>query len=426
MLRTLSRISVLCVVVAGTTGTTTGCDDNTLGQPKDSSAPPQLVHALIQDARYFLGFPNRGSSLDILDNNNTRKCTIEQPAPAQLDTCINEFLVDQIAPDVHCLSSGLCNDPLKIPSTGVPVPLPLALLGANPDMRDPGGGVQVRLIFDKVLDNSIEKVMMDPTKAPGTTNTYVIMPGLVELDGPSGKVDSVIYLEQGGSSEFSADLELVPLGPAIVIKPTASLDAATTYTIKILNPSAIKDREGNAAVALGGGALPTSLSFTTEGLTPASAGNFPSDAAGGNGFDFPDFTAADVSINPNDVIQISFFEPFAGDSATVAVKSGCTGAHPVAYSERGNDSASCSKADPGGYPVLDVFNGTTSDVATAQPDPNGWPAGTCTLTLTVADSHGTSTFTEDITFTVSGAPEIDPTVDPNIVSQHVMPAQCAM
>src|SRR6478736_1350173 len=109
MLRTLSRISVLCIVIAGSAGTTTGCDDNTAGQPKESSAPPQLVHALVQDARYFLAYPNRGSSLDILDDNAMRACTISckgncptdpttKQAPAQLDTCINEFLVDQVAP----------------------------------------------------------------------------------------------------------------------------------------------------------------------------------------------------------------------------------------------------------------------------------------------------------------------------------------
>jgi hypothetical protein len=424
-MRTLSRISVLCVVIAGSAGTTTGCDSNTSGQPSDSTAPPQLVHALVQDARYFLAFPNRGSSLDVLDNNNTRNCTIEQPAPMQLDTCINEFLVDQLAPDVHCLASGVCTDPLKIPSTGVPVPLPLALLGAAPDMRDPGGGIQIRLVFDKVLDNSIETVTMDPTKAPGKTDTYTIMPGLIELDDGAGMpVKSVFYYDNGGSPQYSADLELVPLGPAIVIKPTASLDAATKYTVKILNPGAIKDRQGNAAVALGGGALPASLSFTTEDLTPANAGAFPSDAKGGNGFDFPDFTAKDVSITPNEVIQISFFEAFAGDSATVTVKSGCTGAKPIAYSERGNDATMCTKADPGGYPVLDVVNSDTGVVTTGVPV--DWPAGTCTLTITVPDINGKSTFTADYTFTVAGSDATDPMMDPNIASQHVTPAQCAM
>ncbi len=436
-MRMLSRPCVLLVVVAGSVGTTTGCDDNTTGQPHDSAAPPQLVHALVQDARYFLAFPNRGSSLDILDDNATRSCTISckgncpadpttRKAPAQLDTCINEFLVDQLAPDVHCLDAGVCADPLKIPSSGVPVPGSLTLLGAKPDARDPGGGVQIRLVFDKVLDNSIESVTPNGSTTPGATNTYTLLAGLVELDDEAGKpVKTVQYYDNGGSPAYSADLELVPLGPAIVLKPTAPLDAATTYTVRILAAGAIKDREGNAAVALGGGALPTSLAFTTEALTPTNAGAFRSDAAGGNGFDFPDFTAAGATIAPNDVVQIGFFEAFAGDSATVTVKSGCAGAKPIAYSERGNDATMCTRADPGGYPVLDVVNSDSGGVASGKPV--DWPMGDCTLTITVPDLAGRGRpYSADYTFTVAGADQTDPMADPNIASQHVTPAECAM
>src|SRR5262249_22558661 len=157
-----------------------------------TAAPPQLVHALVQDARYLLAFPNRGSSLDILDNYQPASCT------KAIDTCINEFLVDQLAPDVSCTDAGVCGDPLKIPSTGVPVPLGAPLLGVAPDMRDPGGGIQVRLVFDKVLDSSIEMVTMDPTKAPGKTNTYTLMPGLISLlDQSMMEVPSVTYYDNG-------------------------------------------------------------------------------------------------------------------------------------------------------------------------------------------------------------------------------------
>ncbi len=435
-MRTLTRIGVLCVVVAGTAATTTGCDDNTTGQPKDSSAPPRLVHVLVQDARYFLAYPNRGSALDLLDNNEVRACTISckgncpadpatHKAPAQLDTCINEFLVDQLAPDVHCLDTGVCADPLKIPPTGVPVPASLTLLGAKPDSRDPGGGVQVRLVFDKVLDDSIESVTPSGSMTPGATNTYALVPGLLDLVDQAGKsVPSIMYYDNGGSSEFSADFELVPLGPALVIKPKQPLDAATTYTVKILNPGAIKDREGNAAVGLGGAALPASLAFKTEELTPTNAGAFPSDAAGGNGFDFPDFTAAAVNLTPNEVIQIGFFEAFAGDVATVTVKSGCAGARPIAYSERGNDTTACTKQDPGGYPVLDVVNSDTGAVASGKPV--DWPMGDCTLTITVPDINGRSMYTADYSFTVAGSDAMDPMADPNIASQHVTPAECGL
>jgi hypothetical protein len=84
----------------------------------------------------------------------------------------------------------------------------------------------------------------------------------------------------------------------------------------------------------------------------------------------------------------------------------------------------CTKADPGGYPVLDVVNSDTGAVATGQPV--DWPAGTCTLTISVPDLAGKSTFSADYTFTVAGSDETDPMADPNIASQHVTPAQCAM
>ena len=436
-------------VVAGALVGVAGCDNVTAGQSSDSKAPPQLVHVMVQDARYLLSWPNRGSALDVLDNAPSRACSISckgncpadpgKTAPAQLDTCINEFLVDQVAPDVHCLDTGVCTDPLKIPSTGVPVPLPDTFLGIPLSNADPGGGVAIRLVFDKVLDNSIEMVTPSGSMTPGATNKYSLVPGIIELDDGAGMpVDSLMYYDNGGSFEFSADVELVPLGPAIVIKPKSSLLAATTYTVKFLKPEALKDREGTAAVALGGGALPASVKFTTESLTSCPAGTPPAVEAtfgpGGVGaclFDYPNFLDADPAmppeITPNEVIQISYFEPFAGDSTTVTVVSGCTGAHPVAYSDRGNDTTMCTKADPGGYPILDIYNGTTSDVTTAQPDPNGWPMGDCKLHISVPSIDGMGPPSEmDLEFTVAGTPETDPMVDPNIESQHVMPAECAM
>jgi hypothetical protein len=424
-------VGLLGLLAGGLVGTA-GCDDITAGQSSDSNAPPQLAHILLQDARYVLAFPNRASSLDILDNNPfpNRTCTIEckgncpgdanNPAPAQLDTCVSEYLVDQVAPDVSCQSTGLCADPLKIPASGVPVPLGLVNIGIGPDMRDPGGGFQVRLVFDKVLDSSIEMVVQDPTKAPGKTFTYTLMPGIVELDDEAGKaVPAGYYLDNGGSPNFSSDLELVPLGPALVIKTKVSLDAATTYTVKIGNPGVIKDRQGNAAVGLGGGALGTSFKFKTEDLTPAVAGAF------GSGIDFPDFTMSPTTITPTDVIQIGFYETAAGDTATVAFTKAPAGAKGIAWSDRGADPTMCLAptaagfGDPGTI-LVDVFNGSTADITTAAPVP--WPAGDYTFTLTVKDINGKSTFTSDpMSFTVAG---MDDPMDPNLEANHIMPSEC--
>jgi hypothetical protein len=412
-------------------GAAAGCDDLSAGQPTDPPGAPQLVHVLVQDARYLLSFPNRGSAVDLLDNDPFagRACTIEckgncpgdatGPGPAQLDTCVTEWLVDQIAPDVSCQASGVCADPLKVPSTGVPVPLPMGVIGLGADMRDPGGGIQIRLVFDKVIDSSIETVVQDTTQAPGKTITYQVAPGIVELDDEAGQaVPSGIYLDNGGSPEFSSDLELVPLGPAVVIKPKVILDAHTRYTIKIGNPGAIKDRKGQAAVGLNGAALPTSLSFTTEDLTPAVAGAF------GSGIDFPDFSTAPTMVTPNEVIQIGFYENAAGDTATVDFTQAPAGVKPIVFSDRGSDASACTKAEPGNF-LLDIVNSDSGDLATAMPA--DWPAGDYTFTLTVKDINGKTTFTSDpLSFTVDGADETDPDVDPNIAAAHLTPAQCAM
>jgi hypothetical protein len=404
-----------------------GCDNVTAGQTTDTSAPPQLQHVLVQDARYLVRWPNRASSVDLIDNNATRSCTITQaaagPKTPQLDTCLNEFLVDQVAPDVHCLASGVCNDPFKVPATGVPVPLSADLLTGADDLRDPGGGIQIRFVFDKVLDNSIEMITMDPTKAPGSTNTYALMPGIVELDDESGMpVKSKQYYDNGGSFQYSADLELVPLGPAIVIKPTTYLDPATTYTVKILNGAALKDREGNAATGLGGGALPATLKFKTEDLTASADGVFGIDV-----YDYPDFSAM-PTITPNEVIQMTYFGNIAGDTAVITVTTAPAGAKPIAYSERFNDPTACPKAatgDPSGF-ILDITNTDTGDINTGVPAE--WPAGDYTLHVAVKDINGKSAAAErDISFTVDPMGETtDPMMDPNIQSEHVTPAQCAM
>src|SRR5438270_10897576 len=111
-----------------------------------------------------------------------------------------------------------------------------------------------------------------------------------------------------------------------------------------------------------------------------------------------------ATIAPNEVVQVGFFEPFAGDTATVTVKSGCTGAEPIAYSDRGNAPAMCTKSDPGGYPILDIFNSTTGVVATGMPV--DWPMGDCTLTVTVPSIDGSgAAYTADYTFTVMGTDE---------------------
>jgi len=78
---------------------------------------------------------------------------------------------------------------------------------------------------------------------------------------------------------------------------------------------------------------------------------------------------------------------------------------------------------PGGYGMTDAA--VTGPIVGIGTSPDGG-AGHVTGYVTVPDINGKSMFTEDISFTVSGMDETDPMVDPNIESQHVMPAECAM
>jgi len=52
--------------------------------------------------------------------------------------------------------------------------------------------------------------------------------------------------------------------------------------------------------------------------------------------------------------------------------------------------------------------------------------GPCTLTLTVPDRNGASTYKADYSFNVAGADQTDPKIDANIAPQHVTPAECVM
>ena len=299
----------------------------------------------------------------------------------------------------------MCNDALKVPATGVPVPASLTLLGATPDSRDPGGGVQIRLVFDKVLDDSIETISPSGSTTPGLTNQYSLVPGLVELDDDAGKpVRQHHVLRQRRLAQYSADVELVPLGPAIVIKPTAPLAAATTYTIKLASAERAQGSRGPPPPSRSAAArCRRRSSFTTEALTPASGGAFPSDSRRRQRLRLSRLQRRRRrSIAPNEVLQVGFFEAFAGDSATVTVKSGCTGAKPIAYSERGADASMCTKADPGGYPVLDVVNSDSGSRRHRQ-------AGRLADGRLHADPHrpgaagNGAPYSADYSFTVSGA-----------------------
>ena len=125
------------------------CDD-TAGQPSEPTTPPRLSRITIQDVRALLGNPSpvtgfvqRNSVVDLLDTAAPQACSDTQPCVGQLPDRLHRagLLVQQ----------RLCPDPLRVPSTGVPLSVPVV-----PTRGDAGSGMAIRIVFDKLLGSAIE------------------------------------------------------------------------------------------------------------------------------------------------------------------------------------------------------------------------------------------------------------------------------
>lgn len=378
-----------------------GCDDVTTGQTPEKKGPPALIRVLVQDAWARARYPNRSSVVDLIDNAAPVACSPTNP-------CSTEFSINYGPPGVECSSStgdGVCSNPFQVPASGVPLALPWA--GAPP-MRDAGSGKQIRIVFDKKLDPApIEMVKIDPNGKPGSNATYTMTPGILELVDDKGmEVKSTTYYDIAGSPFYTSDLEIEPLGPALVIKPTV-LAPASTYTIK-LTTAKLKDSQGNSPVDKAGAALPAvySVTFKTEGLTSSAAA----------GTDFPDFSdpAKPPTILPNQVLQFGFWAPVKGDAVTDLKVTGPAN-KAIAYSDRGADATMCTKAATTG-PMVDVANSDGMGL------PADWAPGDYTISFTVEAAEGGAKATQsEVKFKVAGA--ADPK-DANGYQSHVTPAQC--
>jgi hypothetical protein len=426
-------VGLLSMMAGGFVGAA-GCSDITAGQPTDPTTPPMLVHITIQDAVMAGGTSvQRTSVTDLLDKNPPIACSDELP-------CLTQFIEAFHAPDFSCSCAdpdtgfcgegmmGTCNDPLLPPASGIPIfASTLAVAG---DPGDAGSGEQIRFVFSKVLSNSIETVMMDPKQAPGATDTYVLAPGIIELDDAKGMaVPSVTLYDNGGTPGLAgntpSDLIQAPLGPAIVLKPMAQLDPKTTYTLK-LNTAMIKDRAGQGPVDVAGNALPGTytITFTTEDITRRSRTSYP------RTFPVPDAMTTAAKIAPNEDITFAFWS--AVDPATAMIVAadtmGPAGFDPTKvefYQSQGPDATMC---------MAGAMSGPTGSLRMVYTDggmprmPVDWPVGNYSLHFTVQDRHHISTFDSNsigkpVQFTVVG-PNADPTVSTHTRDQQVTPEQC--
>jgi hypothetical protein len=383
---------VCCVVlVAGTAAVTTGCDDLSSGHVGDPSGPVRLIKVLVQDSNYVGGPPSqRAGIVDLLDKAPPPTCS-------DINPCVNQFLVAQTTPPLECSDpqGGVCVDPLAIPQAGVPLN---------------AGATNIRLVFNKLLDNSIEQVTVDPNGAPTGSAPYKLVAGIVELIGPTGQpvAGTTAYWDASGSPDFTSDVILIPFGPAIVITP-GSLDPSTKYTIRI-HPPMIKDRKGNPAATVDGAALadPTDFVFTTEPITPNAD------------LSFPDFTKSPTTIAPDEVLQFAFWETLDEKTVTVTATgpAGFVPAQVEVFADRGGDPKACAAGENDA--LLD-FVYTTGAAAARMPA--DWPAGDYTLSFTVKDTGGAATYTSPtLHFTVAG--NAGGAGDANSFANHVTPEQC--
>ncbi len=348
----------------------TGCDDNHTGQLKDPSGPVQLVRIMVQDSQPF---GVRGVAMDLLDTPGSTYSTAV--ACSDIDPCLPQFVLAGANPDFSCTPAGTCNDPL---AAGV-APL------TPPESGAPGeaGGTQIRLVFNKLLPATIQAAQV------------------AELDDAAGnKVAADAIWDPTGSSTTTSDPIRSPFGPAIVLKPTAPLDANAQYTIK-LNGALVTDRAGNPMADPSGAVVSGVYTkpFTTEKLALLAATTLT------------DVTSPGVSIKPDEILQLGFNARFASATSCTAMLGG-TAVQLKAYPEAGSDPAACAAATDA--TLLDLV------AVDAQGAPVDWAAGSYSVSCQVVANGGGGTTTVSGTFTVAGTATAQ---DPQSRTQHVVCTQ---
>ncbi|HEX9104005.1 MAG TPA: Ig-like domain-containing protein [Polyangia bacterium] len=357
--------SKLLVLTFGAAVAAAGCGSDAPGDP---AGPVKLVRIMVQDAQP-LGA--RGVAMDLLDTPGSPLSTA-LPCDAN-HLCAADYLLQQVAPDFTCTQAGTCNDPI---AAGAAAPLVPPATGRQGE----AGGTQLRLVFNKLLPSTIS-----PTD-------------VLEVDDAAGnRVAGAATWDPSGTPNVSSDLILIPLGPALVFKPSSPFEAHVQYTIRV-NAKLVTDRQGNPMADQNGTIVAGTFtkSFTTEtlALLPQTT--------------LTDVTkAAAVAIVPDDILQLGFNAPAAATTACTATVGGA----PVlvkAYADAGASAANCGAA-----------NATFLDIVAvdATGAPTDWAAGSYTVSCSVDGLGGGGSTTVSGTFTVGGAAVAG---DPLSRTQHVV------
>jgi hypothetical protein len=378
-MRMQSGTTRLIALIATSLGAASGCSDITAGRRGAPSGAPRVERVMIQD-----NSGARAQAADLLDKDPAPSCS-------DINPCVNQFLILQQTPDLTCQPTGVCIDPLAVPSTGVPII---------------STGNEIRVVFNKLLEN-VETV---GDYVNGVPSGYTLNPGLIEFIGPtvvdpvSGKtVDPNLFWDTSGVFDFTSDIILVPFGPALVIDATLAPNA--DYTIRLhssmltaVNGQSIVDKQGNPVPD------PYDITFHTESITTTAT--------------YPDLTGATATISQNEVLQFATWEQLDIRTATVTgtAPAGVDLTHVEVYYDQGNMpvAKACAKALNTQQVDIVLTDGATPKA------PINWPAGDYTLTLNAKDIAGVA-FTQTFKFTVAAADAAKAT---NTIASHVTPEQC--
>jgi hypothetical protein len=265
---------------------------------------------------------------------------------------------------------------------------------------------QVRLVFSKLLDPSVESVNIDPMTGDAT---YTLTPGVLTMTGPGGVAIDLTsggapgvppaFWDPIGSPSITSDPIVNPFGPALAIN-TPPLSVNGTYTITI-DGTKIHDHANQAPVDQNGMALGSAytVTFTVENLNVT------------------DNTADDAGdmLAPNDVVSLSMNSGMDPSTGMITATCGGTAVMIEAWQDQGADPTMCAPNDT----LIDVMAVSAPGV------PMDWPVADCTISFVNVkdDGGGLGSFSLDTTFTVAGA-DADPTADPQAFPNFVLPEQC--
>jgi len=447
MRQQLRRTGMLGASLLGSLLITTGCDDVSTGHLPDPAGPVRILRVLVQDAPANVvqvrgeGDETRGAAVDLLDHSAPVAC--DDANPCQVLMAFGGGLGD------FTCRNGTCNDPLKVPATGVPLnpdieeEPPMPPMPATPQMdctpampatpATDGSpavpGVSIRIVVSKLLDAS--KITSDGTS---------ILPGVADLidegTGDAFPLDQLNAIwDPAGNPEFTSDPVLAPFGPAIQLSPLG-LQHSSKYTV-VIHPALIQDRDGNPVADAEGNLLikDLRLTFTTEDVSPnVAVGSFKSVSQYQLPGDFTPVNGVLPTIYSTDVLQLAFWSNLDIDSFHFLL-TGPDGqlvqtVEKYFESPPDPDTNTCPEATSTTMQI-NLYN-TSGTPGDGKP----WPVGTYKLVFAVnSTDDNTSTFRSSswpgaaadgsLTFVVVDPPaDNSPDTDTALIDNHPLPENC--